>query len=173
MKECPACETTETVEEDVLDNNYTFVKCASCGLIINGYIKKRKTDKKGKNMNKKMSLPKGMPQPQQQQMQFSREAIESAEEMRCMNEIPVPNKNGEFMQCGGEIFVEAARLKYINPIMSPTGQQTVATVNIGKMCVACGRIFNPDQWLKQKQETEKATKGTILDKDGKAADYGK
>ena len=45
MKECPTCETTETVEEDVLDNNYTFVKCASCGLIINGYIKKRKTDK--------------------------------------------------------------------------------------------------------------------------------
>ena len=45
MKECPACETTETVEEDALDNNYTFVKCASCGLIINGYIKKRKTDK--------------------------------------------------------------------------------------------------------------------------------
>lgn len=118
----------------------------------------------------KMPQLKGM---QPQQMQFSREAIESAEPMVCMNEIPVPDKNGEFMQCGGEIFVEATRLRYINPIMSPTGQQTVATVNIGKMCVACGRLFNPDQWLKQKQEIEKATKGTILGKDGKAADYSK
>lgn len=117
--------------------------------------------------------PPKMPNLQPQQMQFSREAIESAEEMRCLNEIPIPKKEGEFMQCGGEIFVEATRLRYINPIMSPTGQQTVATVNIGKLCVACGKIFSPDQWLKQKQEMEKAVKGTILDKDGKAADYDK
>ena len=119
---------------------------------------------------KRQKLPQ---QPQQPQMQFSREALNSAEPMVCMNEIPINKKPGEFMQCGGEIFVEATRLRYINPIMSPTGQQTVATVNIGKMCVACGRLFNPDQWLKQKQEIEKATKGTILGKDGKAADYSK
>jgi len=119
-------------------------------------------------MNNKGPMLKGAPQPMPQQMQFSREAIESAEEMRCMNEIPVPNKEGEFMQCGGEIFVEATRLRYINPIMSPTGQQTIATVNIGKLCIACGKIFQPDAWLKNKTETEKATKGTILDKEGRA-----
>lgn len=175
VKPCPSCEITETIEEDINNGHYTFIKCALCGLIIGGYIKKRKTDKKGEMIMPKpppgMPNLKGMPQQQQpQQMQFSREAIESAEPMVCMNEIPMDKKPGEFMQCGGEIFVEATRLRYINPIMSPTGQQTIATVNIGKLCIACGKIFQPDAWLKQKQEIEKATKGTILDKNGKAAD---
>ena len=89
-------------------------------------------------------------------MQFSKEALKSAIDMKCMNEIPIPEKDGEFMQCGGEIFVEALRQKYISPIMSPTGQQTVAAINIGKLCVACGRVFNPDEWLKLHQAQEKA-----------------
>jgi hypothetical protein len=86
------------------------------------------------------------------QMQFSKEAIESAKPMTCLNEIPIPDKSGEFMRCGGEIFVEAAKLRYINPIMSPTGKQTVATLNIGKLCVACGKIFKPNEWLKQNKK---------------------
>jgi len=166
---CPCCETEETIEEQFGNVQYMFIKCASCGLIIGGYTKKRKTDKKEKKTmtNRRHNMPQQR-QTAPMQMQFSKEAIESAEPMHCMNEIPINEKPGEFMQCGGEIFVEAARLRYINPIMSPTGQQTVATVNIGKLCIACGKIFQPDAWLKNKQETEKATKGTILDKDGKA-----
>ena len=117
-------------------------------------------------MNKKMPGPNMSAVPPQ--MQFSKEAIQSAIEMKCLNEIPVPDKEGEFMQCGGEIFVEAARLKYISPIMSPTGQQTIATVNIGKLCVACGKIFNPDEWLKTYNKDEE-TKSKLVDKDGKPA----
>ena len=97
------------------------------------------------------------------QMKFTKEAIESAIDMRCSNESKFDDSD-EIKICGGEIFVEAARLKYINPIMSPTGQQTVATVNIGKLCITCGKIFSPDQWLKKHNEEEKATKGTILEK---------
>jgi len=48
--------------------------------------------------------------------------------------------------------------------MSPIGKETVASINICKLCVACGRIFNPDEWLKQNQEMEKGLKGTTLDK---------
>jgi hypothetical protein len=118
-------------------------------------------------MPKGMPNIPGMPGMGQPQMQFSPEALKSAKEMKCLNEIPIDKKPGEFMQCGGEIFVEATRLRYISKIMSPIGRQTIATVNIGKLCVACGRIFNPDEWLKQNQEMEKGLEGTILDKDGK------
>lgn len=86
------------------------------------------------------------------QLQFSKEAINSAIPMTCMHEIPIEGKEGEFMQCGGEVFVEAAKLRYISPIMSPAGKQTVATLNIGKLCVACGKIFQPDEWLKQQNK---------------------
>lgn len=99
------------------------------------------------------------------QMNFSKEAIESSEEMRCMNVIKFDDSD-QTRSCNGEIFVEANRLRYISPIMSPTGQQTIATVNIGKMCVACGKVFNPDEWLKKHQQEEKAVKGTILDPKG-------
>ena len=120
-------------------------------------------------MNQKGNIPGYPDMPQNRpQMTFSKEAIQSAEEMKCINEIPIEGKGGEFRVCNGEIFVEATRLKYISKIMSPTGQQTVATLNIGKLCVACGKIFNPDQWMKLQLEMEKATKGTILDKNGKA-----
>lgn len=97
-------------------------------------------------------------------MQFSPEALKSAKEMRCMNEIPINEKPGEFMQCGGELFVEATRLRYISKIMSPMGKETVATVNIGKLCIACGKIFSPDEWLKNEAEMEKGLEGTVLDK---------
>jgi len=97
-------------------------------------------------------------QMEQPQMQISKEAIDSAKPMTCMQEIPVLEKEGEFMQCGGEIFVDAAKLRYINPIMSPTGKQTVATLNIGKLCIACGKIFQPDEWLKQNNEMLKDKK---------------
>ncbi|HUT81481.1 MAG TPA: hypothetical protein VMZ29_09800 [Candidatus Bathyarchaeia archaeon] len=119
------------------------------------------------------SMP-GMNQPV-----ISPEAIKSSVDMLCMNEIQAIGedgqpKPGEFMQCGGEIFVEAHRLKYISPIMSPTGQKTVATLMVGKLCIICGKIFIPEEWQKQHDELEKketeqsiATKGTILDKDGK------
>ena len=106
-----------------------------------------------------------MPQMPQQQMQFSAEAIKSAKEIKCINEIPIDSKPGEFMQCGGELFVEALRLKYISKIMSPVGKETVANMNIGKLCIACGKIFNPDEWMKLQIEIEQATKGTILDKE--------
>ena len=120
--------------------------------------------------NGKRQHPPTMPQMSgiQPQMQFSPEAIKSAKEMKCINEIPLQGKPGEFMACGGEIFVEATRLRYISKIMSPVGKETIATVNIGKLCIACGKIFNPDEWMKLQLEMEKATKGTILDKDGKA-----
>lgn len=110
------------------------------------------------------NLPGGNNAPPQ--MNFSKEALNSALEMKCMNVIKFDDSD-EVRNCNGEIFVEATRLKYISPIMSPTGQQTIATINIGKLCVACGKIFNPDEWLKRHLEKEKATKGTILDKDGK------
>ena len=97
------------------------------------------------------------------QMNFTQEAINSAIDMTCQNELKFNDKD-ETQICNGEIFIEAARLKYINPIMSPTGQQTVATVNIGKMCVKCGAVFSPDQWLKKHNEEQKATKGTVLEK---------
>ena len=115
------------------------------------------------NPKQPMSMNPGIPQ-----MQFSKDALESAIEMKCINEIPLDKKPGEFMQCGGEIFVEAARLRYISKIMSHTGQQTIATLAIGKLCVACGKIFNPDEWLKQNAENEK-TKSKLVDKDGKPA----
>jgi len=120
-------------------------------------------------MNTKMPkmLNPGMPG-MQQQVQLSKDAMDSAVEMKCINEIPVfengDAKPGEFMQCGGEVFVDAHRLKYISAIMSPTGQKTVADVNIGKLCIVCGKIFNPDKWMKQHDEMDIK----ILDKDGKA-----
>jgi hypothetical protein len=100
------------------------------------------------------------------QLNFSKEAINSAVEMKCLNEIKF-NDSNKTQICNGVLFVEAARLKYISPIMSPTGQQTVATINIGKLCITCGKVFQPDEWLKKHHEEKEATKGTILDKDGK------
>jgi len=117
--------------------------------------------------------PPGQPMgPAIQQMQLSPEAIQSAEDMYCQGQMPliengkiVPNKT---VSCNGQIFVEAHRLKYISRILSPAGKETVANILIGKMCTTCGKIFSPDEWMKQKSLKEKAVKGTILDKEGKA-----
>ena len=80
-----------------------------------------------------------------------------------MNEIVHPETK-ELTQCGNPIFVDAYRLKYVSPIISPTGQQTIGNLLIGKMCVACLRVFNPDEWLKAKQERDKILEGTVLEK---------
>jgi hypothetical protein len=120
-------------------------------------------------MNTKFT-PKMLRPGMNQQIQVSKDAIDSAVEMRCINEIPIDAKPGEFMQCGGEVFVEAHRLKYISAIMSPTGQKTVATINIGKLCIICGKIFNPDKWMKQHDEMEAATMDIKTLKEDKKAD---
>lgn len=117
--------------------------------------------------------PPGQPMgPAIQQMHLSQEAIQSAEDMQCQGQVPlivdgeiVPDKT---IPCNGNIFVEAHRLKYISRILSPAGKETVANILIGKMCTTCGKIFSPDEWMKQKTLKEKAVKGTILDKGGKA-----
>jgi hypothetical protein len=109
-------------------------------------------------------VPSNMVSPK---VNFSKEAINSAIEMKCLNKIKYDDTD-KTKTCDGVVFVEAARLKYISPIMSPTGQQTIATINVGKLCITCGAIFNPDQWLKKHSEEENAVKGTILDKNGKA-----
>lgn len=107
-----------------------------------------------------------------QQLQLSQEAIQSAEDMFCQGRMPLVVE-GEIIQnqtvpCEGKIFVEAHRLKYISRILSPAGKETVANILIGKMCTTCGKIFSPDEWMKEKTTKEKAIKGTILDKEGKA-----
>jgi len=117
--------------------------------------------------------PPGQPMgPPIQQMQLSQEAIQSAEDMHCQGQMPLV-VDGEIVQgktipCDGKIFVEAHRLKYISKILSPAGKETVANILIGKMCTTCGKIFSPDEWMKQKSLRNKAVKGTILDKGGKA-----
>jgi hypothetical protein len=91
------------------------------------------------------------------QGQLDPKILKDAEDMKCMNDIPVidpktmlpvPNQT---TKCDGEVFVDAMKLKYINPILSPVGQQTVGAMMIGKICVKCGKIFNPDEWLKEKE----------------------
>jgi hypothetical protein len=94
--------------------------------------------------------------PKQQNVNIPIETIKKGEDMKCIGQIPVIEdgkiKEGEFKICNCNIFIEAANLKYISPIISPTGQQTIATLLIGKMCVQCGKIFNPDEWLKNREE---------------------
>ena len=127
------------------------------------------------NQNRPMGAgqPPGQPMgPPIQQMQLSQEAIKSAEDMYCMGRMPLVVE-GEIIQnqtvpCDGKIFVEAHRLKYISRILSPAGKETVANILIGKMCTTCGKIFSPDEWMKEKTKMAKAVKGTILDKEGKA-----
>lgn len=90
--------------------------------------------------------------------------IKDAEDMKCIHLIPKmdektgrPLESGEVFECKGEIFVDAYRLKYVSPIMSPVGRQTVGNIMVGKLCVACGKIFSPDEWMKDKSAKEKAT----------------
>lgn len=82
--------------------------------------------------------------------------LNDAEDMKCINQIPMLDENRQpipdkFITCNGEIFVDAMKLKYINPILSPIGKQTVGAMMIGKICIVCGKIFNPDEWMKQRE----------------------
>lgn len=52
--------------------------------------------------------------------------------------------------CGNEFFIDVSKLKYINPIQSPTGKDTVAAVVVGKVCNKCGELFNPDRWKRMR-----------------------
>lgn len=90
--------------------------------------------------------------------------IKNGEDMMCMNEIPHPETK-EMVICGSPIFVDAYRLKYVSPIMSPTGQQTIGNMMIGKLCVACGKVFNPDEWLAARNKD--ADDGVKDKRDGK------
>jgi hypothetical protein len=99
------------------------------------------------------------------------DVLKKAEDMLCMNEIPKLDKDkkpiaGEFTQCNGEIFVDAYRLKYVSPILSPVGRNTVGNLMVGKLCIVCGKIFNPDEWMKQREAHTKAVKETVLEKGG-------
>ena len=89
-------------------------------------------------------------------MQISPEAIKSAEDIRCINQIPliIGGKVVEkkTTRCNGHIFVDAYSLKYISPILSPVGGETIGNLLIGKMCTNCGKVFNPDKWMKTKKE---------------------
>jgi hypothetical protein len=53
--------------------------------------------------------------------------------------------------CQSEFFVDITKLKYISPLQSPTGKDTIAAVVIGKVCNKCGEIFNPEIWKRQRQ----------------------
>jgi hypothetical protein len=92
------------------------------------------------------------------------ELAKKGEDMKCMNQIPmIDQKTGKVIEgktitCNGIYFVEATSLKYISPIISPTGQNTVVNLVVGKMCVRCGHIFNPDEWLKNREEKSKGKK---------------
>lgn len=104
-----------------------------------------------------------------QMVQIDPNIVKKGEDMKCLNQIPKLDEKtgrpieGEFFQCNGEIFVDAYRLKYVSPIVSPTGQQTVGNIMIGKLCVACGKIFSPDEWLKARND-----KATANEKGGDA-----
>lgn len=104
------------------------------------------------NMAAKAALAQGMGM---KPVKIDPKIVKDAEDMKCMNMIPKINERGvpiegEFFRCNGEIFVDAYRLKYVSPIMSPIGQQTVGNLMIGKICVACGKVFSPDEWLKER-----------------------
>lgn len=104
-----------------------------------------------------------------QQMHITKKMVENAEDINCINQIPKTDSfgkivDGEFILCNGEVFVDAYKLKYVSPIMSPVGKPTIGNLMIGKLCIVCGKLFNPDEWLKQKSAHEKAVEGTTLDK---------
>jgi len=108
------------------------------------------------------------------QIVITKEIIEQAEDITCINQLPKLDTrgkiiDGEFILCNGQVFTDAFRLKYVSPILSPTGKQTIGNLFIGKICLVCGKIFNPDEWVKQRDEHVKATKNTILDKENKDA----
>jgi hypothetical protein len=119
----------------------------------------------------KLAFQKRRPMPGGGMVNIDPEIIKKGEDMLCQNEIPDPEKPGEFFTCGGPVFVDAYRLKYVSPIMTPTGQQTVGNVMIGKICVACGKVFSPDEWLAKRQKNvdegvQDKRDGGLLDEKG-------
>lgn len=124
-------------------------------------------------MNKKPAIidPRIIGAGRPKQMQLTPELIKKGENMNCMNEIPKLDERGkpiegEVIRCNSPIFVDAYNLKYISPILSPAGINTVGNIMIGKLCVACGKLFSPDEWMKEKDAHDKAVKDTVLDKKG-------
>lgn len=94
------------------------------------------------------------------------------EKMLCMGKIPLFDKetgkpiDGKFQRCNGEFFVNAHKLMYLSPIVSPAGTQTITNLIMGKMCAKCGRLFNPDEWVAERIKEKETVKGTVLDKKG-------
>jgi hypothetical protein len=79
--------------------------------------------------NKKHMIKKQMGQ---SQMNLNID-INSCEDIKCTN-------------CQHLFFIDVSKLKYISPLQSPTGKDTVAAIIVGKVCQNCGELFNPDQW---------------------------
>ena len=73
-------------------------------------------------MNMKPRKP--IPQPKQKQVEVD---LKSAETMKCA-------------QCGNTIFIQGYIIKKISAIMSPTGQEVVAPVQVFN-CGNCGTIL--------------------------------
>ena len=99
----------------------------------------------------------------------------NGEDMKCTGQVPLFESGvivpDQFIACEGEIFVDAYRQKYVSPILSTTGQQTIAALMIGKICVACGKVFSPDEWLaKRNKNVEEGIQdkrdGGLLDGNG-------
>ena len=108
------------------------------------------------------------------QMVLDPKILKDAIDMKCIKLLPKmdektgrPLESGEVFECAGEIFVDAYRLKYVSPIMSPVGKQTVGNIMIGKLCVACGKLFSPDEWMKDKDAKEKAAEEVNKTKESK------
>lgn len=93
--------------------------------------------------------PTGALQRNRPTQQIPKEIVEKAEEMTCCAIIKDP-VTGKEVECKGNIFVDASLLKYVSAFISPTGIPTLVNVNIGKVCFNCGKSFNADEWLKNK-----------------------
>jgi hypothetical protein len=99
-------------------------------------------------MQPNVGIPQGQPQ-------IPLDVIQKGEDMLCTNKLPVLDENGKpkpgkFETCNNSVYVEGRRMKYVSPIISPTGTHTIGTVIIGNMCAKCGKIFNPDEWLRKR-----------------------
>lgn len=67
--------------------------------------------------------------PQQQQITLSPEAWQAAKTLKCTG-------------CSNGFFVKAVMAKYLSPIMSATGEPTIAFADAALICVKCGQPFD-------------------------------
>ena len=74
-------------------------------------------------MNMKPKKP--FPKPKQQQVQLD---LKNAETMKCA-------------KCGNSIFIQGYVIKKISAIMSPTGEEVIAPVQVFN-CGNCGHLLN-------------------------------